>query len=253
MREAPVGWQCASCVRDGARRSPVVRWRPSAGAGVGPLGRVRVTPAVIALIVVDVVVFLWQQRHPSFTLKYALLPFYVHYDHRWYELITSAFLHENYTHILLNMLTLAIIGPAVEHELGVPRFIGLYLLAAVGGSVGYYLLAPQNVYGLGASGAIFGLMGAYLVLAARRRWEIQTILTLLLVNVAFSFTGGVAWQDHLGGLVVGSLACLGMVWVPRHVGRPTEIAEMVQALAVAVVVMIALGVLVQLPPGHVNI
>lgn len=213
----------------------------------------RVTPVVIALIVINVVVYLYEENHPAFELKYSLIPFYVHYGHRWYELITSAFLHANATHILLNMLSLAIIGPPVEREMGRLRFLLLYMLAAVGGSIGYYLLAPSNQPGLGASGAIFGLLGAYFVIARLRGWPTQQILILLVINVLYSFSGGIAWQAHLGGLVVGSLAALGLMWAPRRGGRPSEMAQMVQGLAVAIAGAVVLGVLAQLPPGHVNV
>jgi membrane associated rhomboid family serine protease len=251
MREAPVGWQCASCVRDGARQSPAVRWRASAAGSLGTLGRVRVTPAVIGLIIVNVAVYVWERPPSTFEAKYWLVsnPLYFH----WYQLITSAFLHENPTHILFNMIMLAIVGPALEAAVGTPRFIGIYLLSAVGGSVGFYVLAPENVAGLGASGAIFGVMGAYLVLAALRRWELQSILGLLFINLIYSFVGNVAWQAHLGGLLIGALSSFGMMWVPKRIGRPSEAAELVQALAVAVVVMVVLAALVQLPPGHFNV
>jgi membrane associated rhomboid family serine protease len=208
---------------------------------------------VAALIVVNVVVYLYQRSHLAFEEKYALTPFYVHYGHRWYELITSAFLHENVTHILLNMVSLAIIGPAVEREMGRVRFLLLYMLAAVGGSIGYYLLAPLNQPAVGASGAIFGLLGAYFVIARMRGWPTQQVLALLVINLLYSFSGGIAWQAHLGGLVVGALGALGLMWAPRRAGRPSETAQLVQGLAVAVAGAVLLGVLAQLPPGHVSV
>lgn len=253
MREAPVGWQCSSCVREGHRTSPVVRWRPGPG-GMGRLGRTRVTPVVIALIVVNVVAYLYEQKHlnTAFELKYFLYPALVHTH--WYTLITSAFLHANGTHILFNMVSLAIVGPPVEAEIGRVRFTALYLLSAVGGAVGYYLLAPADVPGIGASGAIFGLMGAYFVLARLRGWETRSILALLVINALYSFTGGIAWQDHLGGVVTGLLVTLGLMWSPgRRYRQPSEVAQFVQGLAVVIAGSLVLGLLVQIPPGHVNL
>lgn len=253
MREAPVGWQCSSCVREGHRRSPVVRWRPSSSSG--RLGNTRVTPMVIALIVINVVAYLYEQRHLNFGFetKYFLVPALVHTH--WYSLITSAFLHASGTHILLNMISLAIVGPPVEAEVGRIRFLLIYLLSALGGSVAFYLLAPANSLGVGASGAIFGLLGSYFVIAKLRGWQTQSIMVLLVVNVLYSFTGGIAWQAHLGGLVVGSLATLGLMWIParaRFAGA-SETAQVVQGLAVVIAGVVLLGLLVQIPPGHVNI
>lgn len=250
-----MGWQCASCVREGHRAAPVVRWQPSR-AGAGRLGSTRVTPVVIGLIVVNVVAYLYEKSHFTFSFeaKYFLVPVLVH--SHWYSLITSAFLHDpsNPWHILLNMISLAIVGPPVEAEMGRLRFLALYLLSAVGGSIGYYLLAPQNIPGVGASGAIFGLMGAYFVVAKLRGWETQTILGLLVVNAIYSFTGGIAWQDHLGGLVTGALVALGLMWSPAgRMRRPSEVAQLVQGLAVVIAGAVVLGLLVQIPPGHVNL
>lgn len=252
MREAPVGWQCSNCVKEDSRTSPVARWRPQSAAG--RLGRTRMTPAVIALIVINVIVFLYEERQ-GFTLRleerYWLIPLLVH--SRLYTLVTSAFMHLSVEHILLNMITLAIVGPAVEAEIGPFRFVALYLVSAIGGSVGYYLLAPDNVAGAGASGAIFGLMTAYLVLARLRGWETQTITVLLVINILFSFTGGVAWQDHLGGLVTGAVTCLGMMWAPHSSRRPSTTTQVVQALGASAGMLVVLGLLLQIPPGHVNL
>jgi membrane associated rhomboid family serine protease len=253
MREAPVGWQCANCVRHGHRQSPVTRWRPPRSGG--RLGNSRLTPMVIALIVVNVAAYLYEEQHKTvgFETKYFLIPVLVH--SHWYSLITSAFLHDptNVFHILLNMFTLAIVGPAVESEIGRIRFLVLYLLAAVGGSVGFYLLAPADTAGVGASGAIFGLMGAYLIIARRTRYPTQQIMGLIIVNAVFSFTGGIAWQDHLGGFVTGTLVALGLVWAPRQLGRPSEVAQLVQSVAVVIASAVVMVLLLQIPPGHLNL
>src|SRR5262249_59990072 len=86
-----------------------------------------------------------------------------------HRLIPAAFLHANFFHILFNMAALLILGPPIETAIGRVRFLGLYLLAALGGSVCSYLFSPINIAGVGASGAIFGLFGAYFVLARARR------------------------------------------------------------------------------------
>jgi membrane associated rhomboid family serine protease len=209
---------------------------------------------VIALIVINVVAYLWESNHGltnAFEAKYFIVPELVHSE--LYTLITSAFLHLNTTHILLNMITLAIIGSPVEAEIGPVRFSMLYLLAAVGGSVGFYLLAPANEAGAGASGAIFGLMGAYFVLGRLRGWELRTIVALLVINALYSLSPGIAWQDHLGGFVAGCVACFAMMWRPPRSRPVSEVTEAVQALAASLALLVVMGLLLQIPPGHVNL
>lgn len=273
MTEAPVGWQCRSCVRQGARVSPVRRWQP-ARPGYGRLGATRVTPMVIGLIVINVVAYIWQMSSGigfasvngqpvlanglpigcahSVTCDYAQLPTAVHHG-EWYRLITSAFLHANIEHIAFNMFMFAIVGPAVEAELGRIRFIALYLVSALGGSLGSYLLSDPLQLSLGASGAIFGLMGSYFVIARRRGWDTSAILALIVINLLISFTSsGIAWQAHIGGLVVGSVVGLAMTRSGRgwQLGPAGEVAL---GVGFALVVAAILSLLVVLPPGQVNL
>jgi membrane associated rhomboid family serine protease len=247
MREAPVGWQCVRCVRQDSRQAPVTRWRPRTR---GPLGASRITPGVLALIVVNVVIFLIEESHyDNIVRRFALLPSAVHQG-QTYRLLTAAFLHANFTHILFNMIALAVIGPAVEVTLGEVRFGVLYLLAALGGSVASYLLSDANLYGVGASGAIMGLMGAYWVLARRNRWETATVTALIAVNVLIGFVaGGIDWRAHFGGLLIGGVVAFGFSYADT-LGRELRLAVDV---AVPLVVVGVLALLVQLPPGHVNL
>jgi membrane associated rhomboid family serine protease len=163
---------------------------------------------------------------------------------QWYRLITAAFLHASFEHILFNMITLAIIGSAVEAELGSVRFIALYLASALGGSVASYLLSKPDQMGVGASGAIFGLMGAYFVLARYRRWETGTIVALIVINLIISFAEPlIDWRVHIGGLITGAVVAWGM---HRTANRLAGVMVAVGAAAV-------LSVLAVLPPGHVNL
>ena len=260
MREAPVGWQCARCVHEDSRRAPVSRWRPARG---GRLGNTRLTPVVIALIVINFAVFLWEQTNYSDIverfgmLANAITPqgqlVGVH-NGQWYRLFTAPFLHASWEHIIFNMATLAIVGSPVEAELGKVRFIALYLVSALGGSVGSYLLSPQNELGVGASGAIFGLLGAYFVLARRRGWDISAIAALIVVNLIIGFaTPTIDWRAHVGGLITGALVTIGLARsadLSRVSNRTTEIAVGAGTVLGAVVVLALLTVL---PPGHVNL
>jgi membrane associated rhomboid family serine protease len=249
MHEAPVGWQCTSCVRQGARVSPSVRWRPKTQ---GRLGNTRLTPMVIGLIVLNFAIYLWElTKFNNIVERFAMWPNGVHYLNQYYRLITAAFLHASFWHIAFNMVTLAIIGSPVEAEVGKVRFGAIYLLSALGGSVASYVLSNPNQLGVGASGAIFGLMGGYLVLARRNRWDRSTIIALIVVNLAYSFAEStIDWRAHIGGLVVGAVVSLGLVVgaEDRDPARSTILQTGVVAATVAV-----LGLLLLLPPGHVNL
>ena len=126
------------------------------------------------------------------------------YD-EYYRLLTSAFLHDGPTHILFNMWALYVIGPALERWLGRTRFVALYLLSALGGSVLVYLLTPINVPTLGASGAIFGLFGATLVLSRKLNFDMRWIVGLIVINLVITFVvPSISWQGHVGGLLTGA-------------------------------------------------
>ncbi len=130
---------------------------------------------------------------------------------QWYRLLTAAFLHANIEHIFFNMVILAIVGSPVEAEVGKVRFLVIYLISAFGGSVASYLLSNANVLGLGASGAIFGVMGSYFVLARRRGWDVATIAALIVIELAIGFgSSTIDWRAHLGGVITGAVVTLGL-------------------------------------------
>jgi membrane associated rhomboid family serine protease len=248
MREAPVGWQCAGCVKQGARISPTVRWRPRSP---GRLGSTRMTPVVLGLIIVNTAIYLWEQTKLTHNIvRFGLWPYQIHYQHQWYRMVTSPFLHASVTHIFLNMLTLAIVGPPVEAELGRFRFLAVYLASALGGSVCSYLLGPLNEVGVGASGAIFGVMGAYFVLARRNRWDTSTILALIVINLVISFADPtIDWRAHVGGLIVGGAVGHGLARTTERRRPPAvSVAAGVAVFAAAVVPLVLLSLL---PPGQV--
>ena len=127
----------------------------------------------------------------------------------WWRLITSAFLHANLIHIAFNMLALWWFGGPVEEYLGRVRFVLLYLVAGLAGSAGAILQAPSTPT-LGASGAIFGILGAMLVLEYQATGRLGgNAMTLIVINLAISFVySGISWGGHVGGLVGGILGTL---------------------------------------------
>ncbi|MDV8000132.1 rhomboid family intramembrane serine protease [Rhodococcus sp. IEGM 1408] len=141
----------------------------------------------------------------------------------WWRLLTSAFQHFGPVHILLNMYMLWILGVGIERSIGHLRFLALYLVSALGGSVAVMFFS-QNALTAGASGAIFGLMGAYAIVAVSMRLDAKGILLLLVMNIGVSFlVPGVSLAAHLGGLVVGALGAFALVVLPRRL--PTRVGR----------------------------
>ena len=132
-------------------------------------------------------------------------------DGEVYRLITSAFLHNGITHILFNMFALFVVGPPLEIWLGRLRFIALYLLSALGGSVVVYLFSPLNAATVGASGAVFGLFAATFVVGKKVNVDIRWVVIMIVINLVITFTvPSISWQGHLGGLVTGGVGRAGL-------------------------------------------
>ena len=243
QRPAAVGVQCVDCVREGQRsvRAP----RTQFGAAVRS-GRPVVTLTIIGICTV---VWLLQQVSPTVTGELSFAP-YQGVSEPW-RFLTAAFAHAQGQpmHILFNMFALYQIGSYLEPMLGRARFASLYLISALGGSVGYLLLAtpPGSLQDLrqgsawvigtvGASGAVFGLFAALLVLNRHLGRSSAGIVAVLAINAVLGFViPGIAWQAHLGGAITGAvLAALITVTAPRPRQR-------LQLPALAVVALIVVG------------
>jgi len=153
----------------------------------------------------------------------------------YYRLITSAFLHDGLMHIGFNMFALWILGPQLERLLGRPRFVALYVASMLGGSFGVLLLSPNSPT-IGASGAIFGLFGAIMVIQRKSGasiWQ-SGLGGVLLINLAFTFlVPGVSIGGHIGGLATGALIALLYVAVVR--AKQPEWSALVGAAMLSVV------------------
>ncbi len=196
MRSASVGQQCVDCVGQGARSTRQAR----TAFGGRPAARAVVTWTLVAI---NVAIFLVTWVRPGIVNNLEMLgyasygaggPLHGVAAGEWYRLITSAFVVPGdawsglgFVDILFNMWALIFVGPALEGQLGRMRFLAVYLLSAVGGAVTYYFLAPQNHAAAGASGAIYGLFGAWFVVARRLRVDSRGIVTLIAINLALSF------------------------------------------------------------------
>jgi membrane associated rhomboid family serine protease len=129
----------------------------------------------------------------------------------WWRLITAAFLHYGPLHLLLNMLALWWFGAAVEQVLGRGRYLLLYLVSGLAGSAGA-LIADPNALTVGASGAIFGILGSAFVLERQRTYVLGGgALSIIVLNIVFSFAiPGISIGGHLGGLAGGALGTLAL-------------------------------------------
>lgn len=208
MIPAPVGFQCPECVV-GASSAPT-RARRLFGAAPGG-GTALVT---YALIGINAVVFLAQLVVGINTaaFHFGMLPVQIAFAGEWWRLVTAAFLHGSFLHIAFNMYVLFALGPTLERILGHTRYLILYVLAALGGGVASYAFSDVATLSVGASGAIFGLMGALVVAGRRLRYDVTQVLVLLVVNVVIGFISpGVDWRAHLGGLLTGAAVAAVMV------------------------------------------
>ncbi len=221
MRPASVGFQCPECVAEGAKG--VRQGRTVFGGRIsGDTSRVSI--AIIGVCVAVYVLGLVGGR--DFALDFGNLAGPVLSpvdgqsigvaDGQYYRLITAAFLHAGVFHLAMNMFALAQLGPVLESALGRVRFLALYVLSALGGSTLSYLVSDRGSVGVGASGAIFGLFGAYYIVVRKLGGETRSILTLLAINLVITFAVPIIdWRAHVGGLITGSVVAAALAYAPR--------------------------------------
>ncbi|MEO7348647.1 MAG: rhomboid family intramembrane serine protease [Terrimesophilobacter sp.] len=164
------------------------------------------TPVVTyGLIAACVLVYMAQLFSHEVTNTLFYLPFLT--EVQPWRMITSIFAHSpgSLLHIMFNMFSLFIIGPPLEAALGRWRYLTLYLLSGLGGSVAVLLLSPTSAV-LGASGAIFGLLGAFFIIQRSLGGRNTQIIIVIAINLVIGFViPNIAWQAHVGGLIVGAI------------------------------------------------
>ncbi|UOQ90974.1 rhomboid family intramembrane serine protease [Agromyces endophyticus] len=215
MTQGAVGVICPECMREqrasAPRTKPAVLTRARSAAGRGaPVVTYTLIGITLAVYLLQLIPGLgvtnWLYFTPLAMSDIALQP---------WRLFTTMFVHSTSLifHVLLNMYTLWIFGQLLEGLLGRWRFLALYLLSGLAGSVGVIWLADPNTSVVGASGAIFGLMGAFLVIQRRLGGQTTQLFILLGINLVIGFVPGfnIAWQAHLGGLIGG--AVIGLIFV----------------------------------------
>jgi membrane associated rhomboid family serine protease len=155
----------------------------------------------------------------------------------WWRLVSAMFLHYGPLHLGMNMLVLWIIGPPLEEYFGHGRYALVYVVSGLAGSAGALILSPDKLT-VGASGAIWGIMGAALVLEARRIWVFGgQAMGLVVFNLAFTFLiPGISIGGHVGGLIGGGLCALAFSSLRRSPSLATLTVAAVGVLSVAVAV-----------------
>lgn len=209
MISASVGFQCPECVHEGNKgvRAP----RTVAG------GTVRSDTGLItmSIIVVNVIIFFAVQGSDELLDQLSLRPYSSEdgvAQGGWHRLITAAFVHEQPLHIAMNMIALWLFGRPLEAMLGRGRFIATYVLCALGGSTASYLYLGVFDGSIGASGAVFGLVGALIVVDRQLRANPSAVFIYLAIMLLPGFViENIDWRGHVGGLLTGAL--LGALFV----------------------------------------
>jgi membrane associated rhomboid family serine protease len=249
LRSAPVGQQCVECIKEGNRgvRTPAAMFGGRAVSGA------LVTYTLVGL---NVLLYLVEWVYPRIVnyldMVGAARDPALHGQvvgvaaGEEYRLITSAFLHEpgfagfGPAHIIFNMWALLLVGPGLERLLGRLRFLAVYLLSALGGSVLFYVLVPPYQQALGASGAVFGLFGAWFVVSRRMQVDTRAIVILIVINLVIGFVvPNIAWQDHVGGLLTGGLLTAAYVYAPRQHRALVQAGATVAIVALLVAAVVA--------------
>jgi membrane associated rhomboid family serine protease len=236
MTSTPVGMRCPECARQ------TTKVRVGAGAFSPTAGKM---PATIALIAINVIVFVIELAGGgtgSFSgggnvINDAGLHGPDVADGDWWRVISGGFLHAGLLHLLLNMYVLYVAGSILEPGIGTPRFLGIYFVALIAGSLGALIVDP-NALTVGASGAIFGLMAAVVVIARGRGMEqIASQFGLFIVlNLVLTFSiSGISVGGHIGGLIGGFVAAALVLFVERQMsgraGFGLELAGVVLIIA----------------------
>ncbi|MGH2729476.1 MAG: rhomboid family intramembrane serine protease [Actinomycetota bacterium] len=224
---ASVGQHCPECVAEARRSAPKVRTAMAANA-----------PVVMAILIVTIGFFFAGQASPRLEFRLAMFPPAIE-DGEWWRLFTPVLVHANILHIGMNMLILYIYGQNVEQTFGSVRFVLIYLVSALLGSAFSFAFGSGRP-SVGASGAIFGVVGALIVYLYRRRSSalmgqyLNGLVTFVAINAVIGLIiPGIDVFAHLGGFAGGAALALGF---DRETGPQASAPAGVQAAALMAVV-----------------
>ncbi len=191
MNQAPVGFHCPNCIAEGKRTVRQIKNRT--------------TPVTSTIIGICVAAFLASFVFPDLWLDYGVAGVAIFEWGEYYRLVTAMFLHGGIVHIAFNMLILHQLGTQLELFLGSKKFALIYFVAGIAGSFASATFNDAYTVSVGASGAIFGLMGAYFVVAKSIRFDTSYIVGMIGLNLVIGFiVPNIDWHAHLGGLLAGA-------------------------------------------------
>lgn len=183
---------------------------------------IAINVAIFVVVSIQGHAFLGPAEGSSLLQRSVLVPFTM-VEGQYWRIITSGFMHFGLMHLAFNMYALWVLGCDVETALGSARFAVLYWLSLLAGSASVVWFSAPNVATAGASGAIFGLMGAELIVLLRLKLKLTGFLTVLVLNIIMGFTlPGISIQAHLGGFAVGLIVATAFIYVPLWMSKATK-------------------------------
>jgi membrane associated rhomboid family serine protease len=235
MTPTPVGMRCPECAGDRTRVASV------------RFGRSDTPYATYALMALNVIVFAAEvaggggaatlEGGGALVNDGGLFGPAISQGGEWYRIFTSGFLHAGPLHLFLNMFVLYILGGILEPAIGPVRFVGIYIVSLLAGSIGALLLTPDELT-VGASGAVYGLMAATVLVARNRGVEqlASQIGIWIVINLVFTFSvPGISIGGHLGGLAGGAVAAMLIIAAEQRVGPRTRVLELAALVALSAV------------------
>jgi membrane associated rhomboid family serine protease len=177
--------------------------------------------ATLSLVTIICGFFLWQKIDPLLINNFYLPPLAdLQYSGQWYRLATVALMHDQTSdlpyHLAFNMLALHSLGTQIESILGRSKFLVIFFISLLAGSITSAYFLPFNGYSVGVSGAVFGLFGAILILGKRYGADMKSTLITVGLNLAIGFTiPGIDWRAHVGGLIGGAVVTMVILRITR--------------------------------------
>ncbi|CAN1645545.1 COG0705 Membrane associated serine protease [Candidatus Nanopelagicaceae bacterium] len=173
--------------------------------------------AVLTLITVICAFYLWELVDSGIIGTFALYGIdLLKITNEWYRLVTVALIHDNSStipiHLAFNMMALHSLGTPIETVLGRTKFLVIFFISLIGGSLSSAMFLGNSGYSIGVSGAVFGLFGAWIVIGRKIGVEVKSTLVIIGLNFVLGFTiGGVDWRAHLGGLITGAVVTKALI------------------------------------------
>ncbi len=239
--QAPVGVICPACLKQGQPKPPSLKRRiVRTVRSDRPIVMQSIIVLCIAAYVLQLLTRGWLTEALLYSPLYNLPPGLPGVQFEPWRMVTAAFVHATPLpfHLMFNMLTLWVFARVIEPALGSLKFLVVYLLCAIAGNIPLLLLGYQSLNRLsasvvGASGAIFGLMGLFLVMQKVIGADVRPLVTLLGINIIIAFLPGsnIAWESHLGGFLCGML--IGII-LHKTSQAPKRTAQIIYLSAIAV-------------------